>query len=92
MADSIHNAFVLGAGRGTRLRGLTTRRPKPLIPICQKPLITFAFDHLLRNGVTKIAVNTHHCSECYAQEFPGPDYRGQPREWGHAHCLRRREP
>ena len=43
----ISTAFVLGAGLGTRLRPLTARRPKPLIPVCNKPLIAYAFDHLL---------------------------------------------
>src|SRR5437764_1456845 len=43
---AIQSAFVLGAGLGTRLLQLTARKPKPLIPICQKPLVTFAFDHL----------------------------------------------
>ncbi|MDQ6625818.1 MAG: sugar phosphate nucleotidyltransferase, partial [Verrucomicrobiota bacterium] len=41
----ITQAFVLGAGLGTRLRPLTEDLPKPLVPIFQKPLITFAFDH-----------------------------------------------
>ncbi|PYI81571.1 MAG: mannose-1-phosphate guanylyltransferase, partial [Verrucomicrobia bacterium] len=38
-------AFVLAAGLGTRLRPLTDELPKPLIPIFQKPLVTFALDH-----------------------------------------------
>ena len=41
---SIKQAFVLGAGLGTRLRPLTDDLPKPLIPIYQKPLITFALE------------------------------------------------
>ena len=50
----IRQAFVLGAGLGTRLRPLTEELPKPLVPIFQKPLITFALDHLAAAGVTSI--------------------------------------
>src|ERR1700760_3936254 len=55
----ISQAFVLGPGLGTRLRPLTEELPKPLVPIFQKPLITFAFDHLLGSGVESFAINTH---------------------------------
>src|SRR4051812_48139043 len=46
----ITQAFVLGAGLGMRLRPLTEELPKPLIPIFQKPLITFVLDHLISVG------------------------------------------
>jgi NDP-sugar pyrophosphorylase family protein len=69
-------AFVLGAGLGTRLHPLTERRPKPLVPIYGKPLITFAFDHLIASGITSFAVNTHYCPEAY--HFEGGSYRGRP--------------
>jgi NDP-sugar pyrophosphorylase family protein len=74
----IRIAFVLGAGLGTRLKPLTARRPKPLIPVANKPLITYAFDHLLGVGVERLVVNTHWCSEAYGQAFPEPAYRGMP--------------
>ncbi|HEY5791680.1 MAG TPA: sugar phosphate nucleotidyltransferase [Chthoniobacterales bacterium] len=61
----IRQAFILGAGLGTRLRPLTDCRPKPLVPILNKPLITFAFDHLKQAGITRLAVNTHHLPESY---------------------------
>jgi mannose-1-phosphate guanylyltransferase len=63
----ITQAFVLGAGLGTRLRPLTDDLPKPLIPIFQKPLITFALDHLLSLGVQSFIVNTHHRPERFAE-------------------------
>lgn len=71
-------AFVLGAGLGTRLRPLTERRPKPLVPLYGKPLITFAFDHLIASGITSFVVNTHHCPEAYAAQLGGGSYRGCP--------------
>jgi NDP-sugar pyrophosphorylase family protein len=72
----MERAFVLGAGLGTRLKTLTERLPKPLIPIYGKPLITFAFDQLIAAGVREIVINTHHCHEEYAKAFPGAEYRG----------------
>jgi len=80
-AGSISTAFVLGAGLGTRLRPLTDSRPKPLVPIFNKPLITFAFDHLLHAGVEKFVVNTHHRPEAYKSLLGAShgraDYRGR---------------
>ena len=81
----ITQAFVLGAGLGTRLKRLTHARPKPLIPVAGKPLITCAFDHLLGVGVERIVVNTHHCAEAYGRAFPGGAYR-------HAALTFRHEP
>jgi len=75
---SVKRAFVLGAGLGTRLRPLTGRLPKPLVPLYHKPLITFAFDHLLGAGVESFVVNTHHCPEAFSGEFATGEYRGHP--------------
>ena len=72
----ISTAFVLGAGLGTRLKSLTSRRPKPLIPVANRPLITYAFDHLLGAGVQRLVVNTHWRADAYARAFPEPEYRG----------------
>lgn len=72
----IERAFVLGAGLGTRLHPLTDELPKPLVPIFQKPLITFAFDHLAAAGVASLVVNTHHLPEEFARAFPEGFYRG----------------
>ena len=80
-------AFVLGAGLGTRLRPLTERRPKPLVPLYGKPLITFGFDHLIASGITSFIVNTHHCPEAYDQLLPGARYRGFPVEYRHEPIL-----
>jgi NDP-sugar pyrophosphorylase family protein len=72
----IKQAFVLGAGLGTRLRPLTDELPKPLVPIFQKPLITFAIDHLINVGIKRFFINTHRLPEMFAAAFPGNRYRG----------------
>jgi NDP-sugar pyrophosphorylase family protein len=76
-------AFVLGAGLGTRLLPLTQHRPKPLIPVANRPLITYAFDHLRGVGVERFVVNTHWRAEAYAREFPDAQYRGAPIAFRH---------
>lgn len=81
--ESIKQAFVLAAGFGNRLRPLTESLPKPLVPIFQKPLITFAFDHLIATGVRKLIVNTHRYPECFAQAFPAQGYEGVGIEFLH---------
>jgi len=77
------SGFVLGAGLGTRLRPLTSDWPKPLIPVFQKPLISFAMDHLISVGVKRFAVNTHHAADAYQTVFPDSHYRGYPVEFRH---------
>jgi mannose-1-phosphate guanylyltransferase len=68
-------AFVLAAGLGTRLHPLTDHWPKPLVPIFQKPLITFVFDRLIEAGVERLFVNTHRLPEKFRQAFPESIYR-----------------
>ena len=75
---AITQAFVLAAGLGKRLRPLTDDLPKPLIPIFQKPLITFALDHLINAGVSGFVINTHRRPELFRSFFDHGDYAGAP--------------
>jgi mannose-1-phosphate guanylyltransferase len=76
--NEITQAFVLAAGLGKRLRPLTDELPKPLIPIFQKPLITFALDHLLAAGMNRFVVNTHRHAESLQNFFATNEYAGFP--------------
>jgi mannose-1-phosphate guanylyltransferase len=84
---AVQKAFVLGAGLGTRLKSLTSTLPKPLIPFFQRPLITFAFDHLISIGVREFIVNTHHLPDCYDLAFPDGSYRDCPITFRHEPVL-----
>jgi NDP-sugar pyrophosphorylase family protein len=74
----IKTAFILGAGLGKRLRPLTENCPKPLLPICGRPMITYAMAHLRAIGIQKFIINTHHCPEKYAEAFPDSKWQGIP--------------
>jgi mannose-1-phosphate guanylyltransferase len=80
-------AFILGAGLGTRLRPLTERCPKPLLEIGGRPIITYAMDHLLKVGVDRFIVNTHHSPEVYSEKFPDRLWRGVPIIFRHEPVL-----
>lgn len=48
--------LILAAGLGTRLRPITSLKPKPTIMVANKPLIHHAVQHLVEAGVTEIGV------------------------------------
>jgi NDP-sugar pyrophosphorylase family protein len=66
-------AIILAAGFGTRLGDLSDERPKPLLPVCDIPLIRYAVALLRGHGVTEIAVNLHHHGDLIEREL-GPDF------------------
>lgn len=69
----IHRAFILAAGEGTRLRPLTAKVPKPLLPLFHKPLISFALDHCIALGIEHIALNTRYLHEAFYELFQVPE-------------------
>lgn len=71
-------AFILGAGLGTRLAPLTHILPKPLMPIFQKPLIQHIMDHYIRCGVDSFIVNISCLPLMWERAFPEGTYRGCP--------------
>jgi NDP-sugar pyrophosphorylase family protein len=55
--------MVLAAGYGTRFRPATYQTAKPMVPLCNRPLIAYAVDSLLAAGVRDVVVNLHHLPE-----------------------------
>ena len=50
-------AMILAAGRGTRMAPLTDTCPKPLIPLCGKPLIVHHLEKLSAAGIKEVVIN-----------------------------------
>jgi mannose-1-phosphate guanylyltransferase len=56
-------AFLLAAGIGSRLRPITDRTPKCLVPIDGTPLLDIWLDALQGAGVDEVLINLHHLPE-----------------------------
>ena len=50
-------AMILAAGRGERLRPLTDKQPKPLLPVAGKPLIEYTIERLVSEGFHDLVIN-----------------------------------
>ena len=56
-------AMILAAGRGERMRPLTDRTPKPLLPVAGKPLIVWHLERLARAGFRDVVINHAHLGD-----------------------------
>ncbi len=56
-------AMILAAGRGERMRPLTDRTPKPLLPVAGRPLIVWHLERLAAAGFREIVINHAHLGE-----------------------------
>jgi MurNAc alpha-1-phosphate uridylyltransferase len=63
MHGKLKKAMVLAAGCGTRLKPLTDRMPKPLVPVAGKPMIEYVLDKLRTYGIREVIINVSHLKE-----------------------------
>jgi len=56
-------AMLLAAGRGERLRPLTDRTPKALVPVGGKPLIAWHLERLAASGCREAVINVSHLAQ-----------------------------
>src|SRR5580765_875340 len=50
-------ALILAGGEGTRLRPLTSTVPKPIVPLVDRPFITYMLEWLKRHGVDDVVMS-----------------------------------
>ncbi|NCJ06331.1 NTP transferase domain-containing protein [Synechococcales cyanobacterium C] len=69
-------AVIIAGGKGTRLRPLTERSPKPMLPILDRPFLTWMVERCREAGVTDILMNIHY------QAAQIESYFGTGEAWG----------
>jgi len=68
--------MILAAGRGERMRPLTDRIPKPLLPVVGRPLIQHHIEALAQAGFHELVINHAHLGEQIEQAL------GDGSRWG----------
>ena len=75
-------AVVPAAGRGTRLRPLTEEKPKALVEIDGRPILSHCFGSLLDAGIEELIVVVGYRKEALIDHY-GDSYEGVPITYAH---------
>ncbi len=68
-------AVIMAGGEGTRLRPLTCNRPKPMVPVVNKPVMEHIIELLKKYDLTDIAVTLQYMPEIIREYFgDGSEY------------------
>lgn len=70
-------AVLLAAGLGTRLRPLTDKVPKCLVPIRCRPLLEIWLERLVHAGIGPFLINTHYLAAQIRQHVDCSPYRSE---------------
>ncbi|MBF6618759.1 MAG: NDP-sugar synthase [Patulibacter sp.] len=60
---------ILVGGKGTRLRPLTATRPKPNVPIVDRPFLAYALEWVADHGMTDVVLCCGFKSDAMVEEF-----------------------
>ncbi|WP_110111338.1 sugar phosphate nucleotidyltransferase [Bacillus sp. CGMCC 1.16541] len=79
--------IILAGGKGTRLKPLTDEVPKPMLPLCGKPVMEYSIELLKEHGITEIGVTLQHL------HYHITSYFGDGSKWGvRLHYFIEKEP
>ena len=70
------NAVIMAGGTGTRLRPLTCDIPKPLIPLCGKPVLEYTLDLLSEHFCKKAVMTLMYLGSKIVSHFENKDNHG----------------
>ena len=62
-------AVIMAGGEGARLRPLTCDRPKPMVPLMDKPMMEYIVELLTSHGITEQAVTLQYLPEQIKEYF-----------------------
>ena len=66
------DAVLMAGGKGERLRPLTEKTPKPLLPVGDKAIIDHNVDRLISYGIQHVSVTVNYLKEQLEQHYQEP--------------------
>lgn len=95
----IKQAVILAAGEGQRLRPFTVSRPKAMLSIAGRPILSYVIEALVKNGIHNIVLVVGYRKEevldwLSTNELPGVEitFVTQANQLGSANALAQTEP
>jgi len=67
--EALMKAVVMAGGEGSRLRPLTIGRPKPMVPIVNRPVMEHILLLLKRHGITEVVVTLQYLANVIQDYF-----------------------
>jgi len=99
MSDTPVTAVILAAGEGRRLEPLTNRRPKPMVPVANRPLLEHVVEAVAAAGIDRIVLVVGYRQERIRNHFGDGDdwdvtieYVEQSTQLGTGHAVLQTEP
>ncbi|EMA56900.1 sugar phosphate nucleotidyltransferase [Halorubrum kocurii] len=99
MNDTPVTAVILAAGEGRRLEPLTNRRPKPMVPVANRPLLEHVVEAVAAAGIDRIVLVVGYRQERIRNHFGDGDdwdvtieYVEQSTQLGTGHAVLQTEP
>lgn len=90
MSNSSLTAVIMAAGKSTRMK---SRLPKPLHPLCGKPLLSYVLDACRSSGVSRTIVVVGHEAERVEEAFRGQcEFALQGEQLGTGHAVMSAKP
>ena len=69
-------AVILSGGQGTRVRPLTYIVPKPMIPIVERPLISYIFKLLKKHKFSQVIVTVSYKADILEDHYQNGEQQG----------------
>ena len=66
-----NHAFILAAGKGTRLRPYTDNTPKPMVLVDGRPILEHTLDKLQNEDVQHVTINLYYLGDRITKYFEG---------------------